>query len=303
MFLAFCLFLLGSSGIAALAPPPRAQSLSTARPGRLGVAPAPIATVLPPPPNSDVVNCAPYGPAGSQGGGAPGSCQNICWYLNCFKGANRFTCDPAGASQRRKDSGCGRSPCTGAFAKKQPFQTFIANGGTGGQYLPSGKASCDEFPPAVFAQGGKNARLRCIDGSDNSRSGNVYKNSCAAHGTAPFSISSANQGALSQCKPNPDCSNSPPAQCFLKSPYSTTDYIAGKRAVDVEPEYHAMDPNLYYGAMEAPSFTRHNITRRNYLMSDGSTILLITRDADHEYEIGSRHLKEDESIITVVKKL
>lgn len=68
-------------------------------------------------------------------------------------------------------------------------------------------------------------------------------------------------------------------------------------------EYHALATELHYGAMELPSFIAHNITRRNYLMSDGSTILLITHDPDHDYAVGSRHIKEDESIITVVRKL
>ena len=144
------------------APPPPANSLPPINPLPLP-APVPPVNPLPPNPQSEVVDCNSY-PIG----GAPETCQNICWYLNCYKGKNEFTCDPASADRHRKESGCDRHPCTGAFAQKDPFKGFIAHGGIGdGVYAH--RPSCDEFPPASFTQGGRDARLRCIDSSDNSR--------------------------------------------------------------------------------------------------------------------------------------
>ena len=69
-------------------------------------------------PVPEVVDCSPY-----KLGGAPGSCENICWYLNCHKGKNSFTCG-GDADKNRKLSGCGRHPCSGKYAKKEPFKAL-----------------------------------------------------------------------------------------------------------------------------------------------------------------------------------
>ncbi|MCJ1388930.1 hypothetical protein MMC18_001781 [Xylographa bjoerkii] len=212
------------------------------------------------------------------------------------------------ADTHRKESGCSRNPCTAkALKDKEPFKSFIAHGGTGdGKYIDN-KPQCDEFPPASFHEGGHGARLRCISGKDNGRAGNKYKGMCKDYPKKKFSISFKNEGSIGFCKKSPDCTNDG-GQYHLASPYGTKDYKLGRRDPISHPEYVAMENEIHYGGMNMrsvpePPYESHNITRRNYRMSDDSTILLITRDPDHEFEIGSRHLQEDDRILTVVEKL
>ncbi|MCJ1476442.1 hypothetical protein MMC13_005108 [Lambiella insularis] len=225
--------------------------------------------------DSTTLDCASY-----NSGGTKESCYNVCWYMNCFKGANSFGCG-GDADTHRKESGCDRHPCTAKNLKdKEPFKGFTAHGGTGdGKYI-SDQPQC---------------------------AGNKYKAMCKDYPKHKFSISFKNEESIKYCKKKPDCKNDE-GQFHLASPYTTKDYKLGRRDAISYPEYAAMENEVYYGGMDMrpvleASHISHNITRRDYRMSDGSTILLITRDPDHDYKIGSRHLQEDDSILTVVEKL
>ena len=76
--------------------------------------------------------------------------------------------------------------------------------------------------------------------------------------------------------------------------------------------FHAdtIEDSSNYGAPEndadgtmGTDATPNNVTRREYRMSDGSTMLLLSRDEQHDFEVGSSHLEQDGSVITVVQKL
>ncbi len=45
------------------------------------------------------------------------------------------------------------------------------------------------------------------------------------------------------------------------------------------------------------------VYHKDYLLSNGETMTLMTRDINQDFEIGSEHLQMDAGIETVVKKL
>ena len=91
-----------------------------------------------------------------------GTCNNACYAVNHGLAPARLTydADKNNRNPRRTASGCNRTPCSNTNYKQW-----------GG--------SCDEFPFASTREGGPNAILRCVDGSENSSEGgqlgNFYK--------------------------------------------------------------------------------------------------------------------------------
>ncbi len=162
--------------------------------------------------NSHTMQCQPY-----DQGGAPASCQNQCWYANCYRRqeGNQYSCDKekANAIARRAAAGCNKLPCT-KLADRKPFSDYVANGNVGDGIYQT-KPSCDEFPAATFNQGGRGSRLRCIDQRDNSSkhihhsmiypqlihpdsgAGKWYDIMCDQQGTnVPFGITQRNRSWL-----------------------------------------------------------------------------------------------------------
>lgn len=81
-----------------------------------------------------------------------GTCNNACFASNCLGLPNELTYDSVrpNAYGRRRDSGCGRTPCS-----KQKYK-----------YMDFGN-SCDEYPFASTFEGGAGAILRCVDSTEN----------------------------------------------------------------------------------------------------------------------------------------
>lgn len=84
---------------------------------------------------------------------SPGCCNNACYAIQCMDSPAVLTYDNSKANRhpRRVASGCtsNRRPC-----KYTHYSDF--------------GSSCDEYPFASTAQGGKGATLRCVDPSENS---------------------------------------------------------------------------------------------------------------------------------------
>ncbi|GAB7351693.1 hypothetical protein MBLNU459_g2288t1 [Dothideomycetes sp. NU459] len=145
-----------------------------------------------------------------------GTCQNYCFTARCRGASEQLTYDANKTHRdpRRTLSGCNRTPCSNDDLSYAAFGN-----------------SCDEFPFASVTQGGSGARLRCVDGSENSSEGgqlgNFYKT--IADGT-DFSITIENYGGASYCEPDDDdldCTNDG-GEFFLDP---DGNFVDGKRSL------------------------------------------------------------------------
>ncbi|RYP53407.1 hypothetical protein DL769_010523 [Monosporascus sp. CRB-8-3] len=113
-----------------------------------------------------------------------GPCNNACYAVNNGLAANVLTYDSDASNRppRRTASGCNRTPCSNT------------NYGQWGN-------SCDEYPFASTFEGGTNAILRCVDGSENSSEGGQLSNFYGgiSNGTQ-FDIFVRNYGGATFCE-------------------------------------------------------------------------------------------------------
>lgn len=102
------------------------------------------------------------------GQGSIQSCNNACWAINCgsrFSRGSIYHPDRPNTNLHRIESGVkpNPNPCNDGWPRYKGWRR--AGDRTGGG-LPAKTA--DEFPLAALREGGARAKLRCVNGPDNS---------------------------------------------------------------------------------------------------------------------------------------
>merc|ERR1712029_772424 len=105
------------------------------------------------------------------GQGSIQSCNNACWAINCgsrFSRGSIYHPDRPNTNLHRIESGVkpNPNPCNDGWPRYKGWRR--AGDRTGGG-LPAKTA--DEFPLAALREGGARAKLRCVNGPDNSSGG------------------------------------------------------------------------------------------------------------------------------------
>ncbi|KAK4502608.1 hypothetical protein PRZ48_006034 [Zasmidium cellare] len=238
------------------------------------------------------VSCALY----------PGPCNNNCYAIFVADKSHNLNWDKPDRKtkdQRRKDAGCEPNPCKNGKIKK-----------------PSNEEnSCDEYPYASTVEGGPDSIIRCTEEDENLNEGSAlggFLTSNDGCGGEQCTFTVMNTKAS---KDTPYCLDEGGANDGFEYRKKNGNYIQAKRGKldlcctdripsnlhqdeegNVYHERHVPDPAVYFPLDK----------RREFLLDNGETGLLMSRDLETSYEghkIVTGHPNGTVSTARVVREL
>jgi len=256
------------------------------------------------------------------GQGSIQSCNNACWAINCgsrFSRGSIYHPDRPNTNLHRIESGVkpNPNPCNDGWPRYKGWRR--AGDRTGGG-LPAKTA--DEFPLAALREGGARAKLRCVNGPDNSSGGSKLsaffrRQNWGASGDATnnrrFTIIITNYGQAQYCgsRKSVVCTNDGAQFTYASGSGASRTFNSGKRDLDERQDGDEAPVNYFVeDTLEEDDDSLRAeldalLPQRKFLLSNGQEGMLLgrdngTMDFDPAEVVG---YTDDDDIVTIVKEL